>query len=45
MAIDQRAAVVSFRTHIDIPTEQRDRLVAMLNQHLADTLDLHTQLD
>src|ERR1700682_4926237 len=43
MAIDQRAAAVSFRTHIDIPTEQRNQLVAMLNQHLADTLDLYTQ--
>jgi starvation-inducible DNA-binding protein len=43
MAIDQRAAAVSFRTHIDIPTEQRNQLVALLNQHLADTLDLYTQ--
>jgi starvation-inducible DNA-binding protein len=43
MAIDQRTTVASFRTHINIPAEQRDQLVVLLNQHLADTLDLHTQ--
>src|SRR3954464_10426807 len=32
-----------FRTHIDIPADRRERLVEMLNQHLADTLDLMTQ--
>lgn len=43
MALDQRTAAVRFHTRINIPAERRDRLIAMLNQHLADTLDLSTQ--
>ncbi|MGZ8641771.1 MAG: DNA starvation/stationary phase protection protein Dps [Actinomycetota bacterium] len=30
-------------TRIDIPEEQRKKLVALLNRQLADTLDLYTQ--
>jgi starvation-inducible DNA-binding protein len=43
MAINQQAVAMWFRAHIDIPAELRDQLVAILNQHLADTLDLSTQ--
>ncbi len=30
-------------TRIDIPAEQRKKLVALLNRQLADTLDLYSQ--
>lgn len=33
----------TFRTSIDIPQENREQLIALLNQQLADTLDLYTQ--
>ena len=33
-----------FPTHIDIPAERRGPLTEMLNQHLADTLDLYSQV-
>jgi starvation-inducible DNA-binding protein len=32
-----------FSTHVDIPEDARRALVAMLNQHLADTSDLRSQ--
>ncbi|HET7009279.1 MAG TPA: ferritin-like domain-containing protein, partial [Anaerolineales bacterium] len=32
-----------FSTQIDLPLEAREELVGMLNQHLADTLDLYSQ--
>jgi starvation-inducible DNA-binding protein len=43
MATAQQTDTRHFPTHIDIPAERRDRLVEMLNQSLADTLDLMTQ--
>jgi starvation-inducible DNA-binding protein len=32
-----------FSTRIDIPGEQREKLIELLNQHLADTFDLYSQ--
>ena len=32
-----------FSTHIDIPVENREQLIALLNEHLADTFDLMSQ--
>jgi len=43
MATARQTDTWHFRTHIDIPAERRDRLVELLNQSLADTLDLMTQ--
>ena len=43
MATHQAARTRHFPTHIDIPADRRERLVEMLNQHLADSLDLFTQ--
>ena len=34
----------TFTTHIDISPEKRAALIETLNQHLADTLDLYTQV-
>lgn len=34
----------TYRTHIDIPESRRTPLVALLNQQLADMLDLFTQI-
>ena len=33
----------TFPTRIDIAADRREKLIALLNQHLADTLDLYTQ--
>lgn len=44
MAKTQSADRASYRTHIDIPPARRAPLVALLNQQLADTLDLFTQI-
>lgn len=33
----------NFQTHIDIPLDARQRLIELLNQQLAETLDLYTQ--
>ena len=44
MAIDQRDATKQFPTHINIPAEVRERLIELLNAHLADTLDLMSQV-
>lgn len=33
----------AFRTSIDIPAESREKLIALLNQQLADTFDLMSQ--
>lgn len=44
MAIDQRTKSQQFPTHINIPAENRAPLIEMLNGHLADTLDLMTQV-
>lgn len=37
-------AKASYRTHIDIPEKQRVALIALLNQQLADTFDLFSQI-
>jgi starvation-inducible DNA-binding protein len=37
------ARVCTFKTRVDLPARQRERLVALLNQHLADTFDLYGQ--
>jgi len=44
MATQQKVKVRQFPTHIDIPAEKRAALIEMLNQSLADTLDLYTQV-
>ena len=33
----------TFETRIDLPAKQREKLIALLNQHLADTFDLYGQ--
>ena len=33
----------TYRTRINIPFEIREQMIALLNQHLADTLDLYSQ--
>jgi starvation-inducible DNA-binding protein len=33
-----------YRTHVNLPREQRAQVIALLNQHLADTTDLRTQV-
>jgi starvation-inducible DNA-binding protein len=35
---------VQYKSHINIPAEKRTQIIGMLNQHLADTLDLHSQV-
>ena len=37
------AAAKTFPTRHDLPADARHRLIALLNQHLADTTDLRTQ--
>ena len=44
MATRQKAKTRQFSTHIDIPSEKRTALIEMLNQHLADTFDLYSQV-
>lgn len=36
-------SVNAFPTRIDLPAERREKLIGILNQHLADTIDLHSQ--
>jgi starvation-inducible DNA-binding protein len=33
-----------FRTRVDLPTDRREKLVELLNQHVADSMDLYTQV-
>lgn len=44
MATQHKATERQFPTHIDIPAEKRSALIEMLNQHLADTFDLKSQV-
>jgi len=44
MATSHKSKVRQFPTHIDIAPEKRETLIEMLNQTLADTLDLYTQV-
>ena len=37
------ATAPTFETRIDLPAAKRKKLIALLNQHLADTFDLHGQ--
>ncbi len=37
------AASRTFKTRIDLPADKRDKLIALLNQQLADTFDLYSQ--
>lgn len=36
-------AARTFKTRIDLPADKREKLIALLNQHLADTFDLFSQ--
>jgi len=38
-----RTKVRTFRTRHDLPQETREQMIALLNQHLADTSDLYSQ--
>jgi starvation-inducible DNA-binding protein len=38
------ATLTAFKTTIDIPADAREQLCQLLNQQLADTVDLYTQL-
>jgi len=40
----KRASVRSFKTSVDIPAAQRTKINALLNQHLADSFDLMSQV-
>lgn len=33
-----------FRTQVDLPADRREKLVELLNRHVADTMDLYTQV-
>jgi starvation-inducible DNA-binding protein len=38
------SAARTFKTRIDLPADRRQKLIALLNQHLADTFDLYSQI-
>ena len=44
MATKHKVEGKTFTTHIDIPPEKRAALIEMLNQSLADTFDLYSQV-
>ena len=44
MATAHKTKERTFTTHIDIPAEKRHALIETLNRHLAETLDLYTQV-
>ena len=44
MATSHKTKTRTFTTHIDIPAEKRAALIEMLNQTLADTSDLYSQV-
>jgi starvation-inducible DNA-binding protein len=44
MATTQKTKARTFPTHIDIPAEKRAALIKMLNQTLADTFDMYSQV-
>lgn len=37
------ATARTFKTRIDLPADRREKLIALLNQQLADTFDLYSQ--
>lgn len=38
------SAARTFKTRIDLPADRRQKLIALLNQHLADTFDLYKHI-
>lgn len=44
MTSNNQLKTVQYKSHINIPAEKRTQIIGMLNQHLADTLDLHSQV-
>jgi starvation-inducible DNA-binding protein len=42
--VTQVARVRSFTTSVDIPAERRAKVIKILNQHLADSFDLQSQV-
>ncbi len=44
MAAKTKSKTREFSTHIDIPADKRAPLIEMLNQNLADTFDLYSQV-
>jgi len=44
MATEQKTRTHEFRTHIEIPVEQREALITRLNESLATTFDLASQV-
>ncbi|QDV32930.1 DNA starvation/stationary phase protection protein Dps [Tautonia plasticadhaerens] len=42
MATKQKSRM--FRTRVDLPADRREKLMTLLNQHVADALDLYTQV-
>jgi starvation-inducible DNA-binding protein len=44
MSTQTKTKTRQFPTHIEIPIEKRSALIRMLNQHLADTSDLYSQI-
>jgi starvation-inducible DNA-binding protein len=44
MATADKTKTRMFRTRVDLPEEAREKLVALLNGHLADSLDLYSQV-
>lgn len=43
LKIDEQSKPQSFETRIDIPSPNREKLIALLNARLADSIDLYTQ--
>lgn len=44
LSLEDVVSRTSFRTHIDLAAKVRARVIPLLNQHLADTTDLFTQV-
>jgi starvation-inducible DNA-binding protein len=42
MATGQKSR--AFRTRVDLPADRREKLVELLNQHVAESLDLYSQV-
>jgi starvation-inducible DNA-binding protein len=43
MSTDSATTTRRFSTQVNLPAEKRERLIEMLNEHLADTFDLMSQ--
>ena len=44
MPVKEKTRSTHFPSRIDIPQDKRERLIALLNQSLADTFDLYSQV-